>query len=285
MERGVIASPGIITIHGDGFTMERSISPQEVRYYAMYWDKVVIPGSNLVYIGIPEEDLLIESGVIERPRVQFSGRWSGVDVGRSFAIAQATVAEKLIQEDKSTDWVIHQIGTDLSVPSDYRDRRNALRFELVNLLPVPSADVPIVDVLEFKYRRADELNNLHSKIESAYLEALKSPDPDLSERLAISELSEAIRDLQKASSERWNRTSQFDFSVDLNIDGGHLIQSMAAGAVIDTLTHGLHIPIATVIGGIASMLRFKAGYTTSFRPAANQDKLAYLSHARDERLL
>ncbi len=71
MSRGVIAAPAIINIQGDGFTMERALSPQEIRYYALYWDRVVIPGNNLVYIGLPDEELLIESGVIERPRVGF----------------------------------------------------------------------------------------------------------------------------------------------------------------------------------------------------------------------
>ncbi len=59
MDRGVIASPGIITPLSQGFRMERSISPEELRYYVMYWDKVVIPRNNLVYIGVPEEEDLI----------------------------------------------------------------------------------------------------------------------------------------------------------------------------------------------------------------------------------
>ena len=104
MSRGVIAAPAIINIHGDGFTMERGLSPQELRYYLLYWDKVVIPGTNLVYVRLPEEDILIESGVIERPRVGFKGSISGADLGHSFAVAQSLVAKKLMEEDRSIDW-------------------------------------------------------------------------------------------------------------------------------------------------------------------------------------
>lgn len=285
MQRGVIASPAIISIHGDGFTMERSISAEELRYYAMYWDKVVIPGSNLVYVGIPEEDVLIETGVIERPRVGFSGAWGGADIGHSFALAQAAVAKKLIEEDKATDWVIHQIGTTLSLPSEFLEKRNTLRLDLINLLPVPSGDVPIVDVLEFKQRRADELNSLHLRLEHAYLEALKSPDQDLAGKLAIRELQEAIRDLQTVTSEKWQRTSKFDFSIELNLDGSRIAQGVAAGAAFDFFSTGLAIPIGSIIGGVASVFKLKANHGSTFIPAAKLDKLAYLSHAQTERLL
>lgn len=285
MQRGVIASPAIISIHGDGFTMERSISAEEVRYYALYWDKIVIPGSNLVYVGIPEEDVLIETGVIDRPRVGFSGSWGGADLGHSFALAQSAVAKKLIEEDKATDWVIHQIGTTLSLPSEFLERRNTLRLDLINLLPVPSGDVPIVEVLEFKHRRADELISLHLKLELAYLEALKSPDQDLAAKLAIRELDEAIRDLQSVTSEKWQRTSKFDFSVELNLDGSRLSQGVAAGAAFDFFTNGFAIPVGAIIGGVASVFKLKASHSSAFIPAAKKEKLAYLSHARTEHLL
>lgn len=39
MTRGVIAAPAIISIHGDGFTMERGLSPQEIRWLSGWIDK------------------------------------------------------------------------------------------------------------------------------------------------------------------------------------------------------------------------------------------------------
>ena len=86
MQRGVIASPAIISVLSDGFKLHRSISAEEVRYYAMYWDKVVVAGSDIVYVEIPEEDVLIETGVIERPHVRLYGTLEGAAVGHSFAL-------------------------------------------------------------------------------------------------------------------------------------------------------------------------------------------------------
>ena len=227
MTRGVIAAPAIISIHGDGFTMERGLSPQEIRYYTLYWDKVVIPGSNLVYVGLPEEEILIESGVIERPLVGFQGSFGGAQIGNSFAIAQSEVAKKLMEEEKSTDWVLHQIGNKLTIPDGYIEPKNALRFELVNLLPVPDGTTPIADILEFKERRRSEFNALHECIELAYIEALKCPDPALGASKAIRDLKENVANLDAVSSEKWKRTSKFDFATEFNLDGGKIVNGIA----------------------------------------------------------
>lgn len=285
MTRGVIAAPAIISIHGDGFTMERGLSPQEIRYYALYWDKVVIPGSNLVYVGLPEEDILIQSGVIERPRVGFQGSFGGADIGNSFAVAQSAVAKKLMEEEKTTDWVLHQIGNNLSIPKEYIEQINSLRFELVNLLPVPDGTTPIADILEFKERRKTEFNALHECIELAYIEALKCPDPDLGASKAIRELKESIENLEAVSSEKWERTSKFDFATEFNLDGGKIVNGIASGAAFDFFTNAFTLPVGSIIGGVASIFKFKAGYSSSFKPAANNSKLAFLSHANNERII
>lgn len=285
MTRGVIAAPAIISIHGNGFTMERGLSPQEIRYYALYWDKVVIPGSNLVYVGLPEEEILIQSGVIERPRVGFQGSFGGADIGNSFAVAQSAIAKKLMEEEKSTDWVLHQIGNKLSIPKEYIEQKNSLRFELVNLLPVPDGATPIADILEFKERRKTEFNALHECIELAYIEALKCPDPDLGVSRAIRELKKSIENLDAVSNEKWERTSKFDFATEFNLDGGKIVNGIASGAAFDFFTNAFTLPVGSIIGGVASIFKFKAGYSSSFKPAANNSKLAFLSHANNERII
>jgi hypothetical protein len=282
MSRGVIAASAIINIHGEGFTMERGLSPQEIRYYALYWDKVVIPGSNLIYISLPEEDVLIESGVVERPKVGFQGSFGGADLGNSFAVAQAVVAKKLMEEDAATDWVLHQIGNKLNIPKEFVEAKNSLRFDLINLLPVPDGVTPIADILEFKQRRSVELNALHNAIDTVYIEALKCPDQNLGSSIAIQELKNSIENLDAVSNEKWGRTTKFDFTTEFNLDGGKIIQGIASGAAFDFFTNAFTLPVGSIVGGIVSMFNFKASYNSSFKPAANNSKLAFLSHAHKE---
>lgn len=285
MSRGVIAAPAIINVHGDGFTMERILSPQEIRFYTLYWDKVIIPGSNLVYVQIPEEEILIQSRVIERPKVALQGSWGGSDLGKSFAIAQSVVAKKLMEEDRGTDWVLHQIGNKLHIPNEFSDLRNSLRFDLVNLLPVPEGTTPIIDILEFKQKRSCELNALHNAIDAAYIEALKCPDPSLGATSAIRELKTSIQNLNTVSKENWGKTSKFDFTAEFNLDGGKIIQGIASGAALDFFTNGFTLPVGSIVGGLVSMFQLKAGYSTSFKPAGNNTKLAFLSRACTEGIL
>lgn len=246
---------------------------------------MVIPGSSLVYIGIPEEEVLIQTGVVSRPRVQFSGSFSGAEVARTFAVAQAIVAQKLITEEKSTDWVVHQFGHSLVLPPGFAKQLRTLRFELIELLPVPSASVPIPDILEFKERRRDELGNLHKCLDDAYLEALRSPDAGLGSKIAVANLKAAITALDLVSTESWKRTGKYDFSAELNIDGGRVVQGAAAGAAFDFFLTGLTIPVGTVVGVVASLIKLSAKASSTFEPAQGQLKLSYLSRARDEKII
>ena len=285
MQRGVIAAPAIIHAHENGFRLERSLSPEELRYYALYWDKVVIPASNAVYIGIHEEEVLIQTGVITRPTVQFAGSFFGAELAHTFALSQAEVAKKLIAGEKTTDWVMHQFGPYLSLPTGFAKEVRTLRFELVDLLPVPCADVPIPDILEFKERRRDELSGLHKCLDDAYLEALRSPDVGLSGKIAVDNLKAAIAALDTVSTERWKKTRKYDFTAELNIDGGRVLHGASAGAVFGFFLSGMTIPVGTIAGAALSMIKLSAKSSLTFEPAQRQLKLSYLSRARDEQII
>jgi hypothetical protein len=285
MERGVIASPALIDITFDGFTMKRSISSEEIRYYALYWDKIVIPGSNLVYVGVPEEELLIETGVIERPRVSFGGSWGGSDLGHSFALAQSKVAEGLIKSNDDCDWVLHQMGRTLALPTQFQVQQRNLRFDLINALPVPSGDTPIEDILDFKYRRKDQLGDLHQSLDALYVDVLNSPDPSFASLKAVSDFKKTISDLNKVSGERWKKTTKYDFSAQLNLDGGKLVQGVAAGAAFDYFSNPIDLPLGAIAGGLISMFKLQAKVSSTFEPAKNQSTLGYLTLAHKEKVI
>lgn len=284
-KRGVIASPGIIHVQEQGFTLERSISPEELRYYALYWDKVVIPGSNLVYIGIPEEDILIQSGVVERPRVQFVGSFHGVEIAHSFAMAQSVVTKKLIEEDPATDWVMHQFGPALALPPEFTKERRTLRVDLLSALPVPDMNVSIADILEFRERRRDELGELHACLDEVYLEALRSPDPALAGKTAVVRLEAARSMLDDVASERWKVIRKYDLATELNIDGSRVMQGIASGAAFDFFRDGMTVPLGVIGGALASIIKFSARRSITFEPAHTQLKLGYLAKAANERII
>lgn len=284
MDRGVIASPGIIQRLSQGFKMERSLSPEELRYYIMYWDKVVIPGNNLVYIGLPDEDILIQSGAIERPRVGFSGSFGGDQVTDAILSCQSLVAKELVK-DKSVDWVIHQLGSECSFPNGYNQRRNIVRVDLASILPVPDKDTSIYEILEFKENRKDELKNLHNHLDSLYELVLTAPDSELAAKKSMSELASVISDLTVVTAEKFTKTRKFDLSAELNLSGKDIAVGMASGSLIDFFALGMDIPLATIAGAIISTIKVTSKATSTFQPAAHNSKLAYLSTAINDGLV
>jgi hypothetical protein len=198
MDRGVIAAPDIIRPLEQGFVMERSISKEELRYYILYWDKVVIPGNNLVYIAVPEEEELIASQAIVRPRVQFQGTYQGSQVTDAVLGCQTLVAERLVQ-DKTADWVLHQVGDSLALPPNFASQRDTIRVALANVLPVPDAEIPVHEILKFKQNRKDELTELHDSLDELYFEVLNSPDEGLATKKAVLRFQSAIQNIDKTS--------------------------------------------------------------------------------------
>jgi hypothetical protein len=284
MERGVIASPGIINRLPKGFQMERSLSIDELRYYILYWDKVVIPGNNLVYIGLPEEEQLIKSGAVERPSVGFTGRFEGDQVTNAILSCQSVVAQELVK-DKTKDWVIHQLGGECQFPNGFNQRRNIIRVDLASSLPVPTGDVNIYELLEFKEKRKDELYSLHAHLDDLYEQVLSSADQDLASKRAISDLAKSIADLDCVTNEHFDKTGKFDLSAELNLSGKDISVGAASGALIDFFATGMTLPIATIAGALISTIKVQSKATNTFQPASKNSKLAFLANAKREVLV
>ena len=172
MKRGIVATPGILHKLPQGIQMERSLNFDELKYYILYFNKVVIPSNNGLYIGLPNEKELIESNLIERPNYNVSGL---IDYALLTKI-QTTELERLQKINDNTYWNLHQIGGDSIIASN-EDlvKKETIKFKLLNVLPVPSQDVSIDELSKFKEKRSDEFNSLHETIDNLYLDILKSP--------------------------------------------------------------------------------------------------------------
>lgn len=285
MIRGIIASPLKMDLVQDGsFDVKGNLSNDELRYFILYWDKVVIPGNNIFYMRIPDEDQLIKTGAIERPLIGINGKFSGNQVREVILRSQGLLAKELLK-DKKTDWVIHQIGEERSFPEGFKERRNIIRLDLSSMFPVPIGEINIDDLLEFKLRRKDELKELHSYLDSLYETILSSPDQDLASKRVISDLSSALSNLDQVTKERFKLFKKFDFSIELNLKGKDIATSIASGAAFDFFTPGIEIPLASVAFALMSTLSIKSKASNTFQPANKRTKLSYLSRCSEEGII
>ena len=197
--RGIIATAAQINLQPNGFSIDSKnggLSENDIKYFLLYWDKIIIPSNNFVYVEIPYEKDLVESNIIERPKISFQGSFSGSEIGKAMLYGESKIVEEKIN-DKKVDWTIHQFNNQLILPDNKIIKKRIFKFELMNMLPVPNDNVPIYDLIDFKERRKDEFLALHKTLDDLYFEILKSPDSNLMQLQTIKTLKKIINDIEK----------------------------------------------------------------------------------------
>ncbi|WP_256852739.1 DUF6236 family protein [Pantoea sp. Fr+CA_20] len=201
MFRGVITSPAVLVpIPGGGFESRGSLNLTDLNYYSLYWDRLVVPDNHVVRYRLPLEEHYIGEGILVRPMV---------DVDNSDELIRKTSEKqiellKLYREEKRTDdWFIHDMGQETALIKVYDESKKSLRIKLINALPVPSDDVPLVDVLEFKRRHSSALSDLHNYLDEVYKQVLYCPDDPLFEAKAYSKMEAVIKAINQLSQKRW----------------------------------------------------------------------------------
>ncbi len=80
MKRGIITTPSILTeLPNGGFKQERNLNIDEIKYYSLYFDHVVIPTNNFIHFFVEQEEELINLKLIERPRYNIIGTLNSND--------------------------------------------------------------------------------------------------------------------------------------------------------------------------------------------------------------
>lgn len=284
MQRGVVVSSELITRNKNdsGFTIQRTINPVEMNYLALYWDKIVIPSNNIIYTGVANEEVFMDSGVLERPRYSVNGSFNTDDYPDLQVRLQSKTVDTLREKNPSSDWRIHQFGGDfLSRDSFFSE---SSRVELANLLPVPSVDVHIHEILEFKERRKAELEALHSYSDDLYLEILNSGDPDLTKAKAISKLKQAISDIDKLNNEGWRSPIKFNLQISNEVDIAKIKSLYLTVAGAATTGHPLE---SLIVGGLCTFLEGFVSLKVGLQSvrSGGDNELIYLSSARKEKII
>src|SRR5574341_580100 len=86
-------------------------------------------------------------------------------------------------------------------PDKDSETKTAVGIELFRALPVPSQDVPIAEILEFKRKRWDELLRFRHAMDGLYDKAINSQDVPGAIEYAVDEIGMSLRDIYKAMNE------------------------------------------------------------------------------------
>lgn len=286
MERGIVTPAMEIVSEGDSVSMRGGIPPEKCRYYALYWDKVVVTDSNIFGTGLSDDLQLLEgAGIVrkETARMNLNGTFNGSDLANMHFQGLAEVSANLTNRNPG-QWAIHQSGDQLIVPASMSKDLITADFELTRCLPVPKSDVPLDRLLEFKLKRTDELIALRTTLDELYLEISKSADIPRSKIVQIQRLEQAISDLDKVAKQSWGYRLLASRKVSLDLNYG----SVKNGAVTAGLVGAAFSnPLAGILVGTAhalvSSLKFEVSISNQLEsPQGKQLELSYISSIKNE---
>lgn len=171
------------------------------------------------------------------------------------------------------------------------ERGPIIEIDLYQAIPVPIADVPIEDILNFKFKRQDELMRFRHAMDGFYLSIINSKDIPREKTHKIEEIELSLHDLIAVMKEsRWRIIlSNRDISFNLP-EPSELMKNIQAGSVGGALL-GIMIGLPEIgaaigagCGVLTSFIKMKVKLE-AFKPRRIPDNLQdfeYLYYAKEE---
>lgn len=281
MDRGIVITPSFTfdgsTLHFPGLV---GIEPINLKHYLLYWDKIEYPNNNIIHIGTsPDEQFLIDTGILTRSNITFSG--FNINVGQAYILAQIIAFQKKSEQEPGV-WSISQISNNLFIPHELSTKEKTIEIELYKTLPSPSDDVSFECILDFKEKRKSELQAFRNLLDEMYLEIISSADIPRSKTKTIERLENAIKDLHSVSSESWTSKLLSGFKVELNIP------SLAGQAIVGAgvaSKFGFSPVLGAAIGAVGAAIKFEYVVSPKTQKIPNNLKdYAYLHYMENELL-
>ncbi|WP_318444548.1 DUF6236 family protein [Photobacterium leiognathi] len=232
MERGIVLSPQFSFLPTGEVFFKSAVDEMELRKYLLYWDKINVPKSSFLDFDCHQFRFLQKAGVLERTpygqeynmyalgmnnsrnlMMRNIGLGQGVGLARiddctnihldryaGDEILRAHEDVYMLLESKNKGcWSKGQVASEL-MSFDAEDKQS-LEFNLYNLLPVPSVDTPLGDILEFKTRRYDELLAFRIYLDELYQSIISSADIPRAYNTEMTKLELSLRDLNRTMKE------------------------------------------------------------------------------------
>lgn len=226
MERGIVLSPKFSRLPTGDVLFKSAVDEFELRKYLTYWDKIDVPKSSFIEFDCHQFRELEASGHLSRTvygekrypigakishchQTYLGGIFSAeIDDCTNLTINKAC-GEQILKAHEDVymlrsgkepgQWSKAQVSTDLI--SFNAEDKEAIEMELYNMLPVPNAETPLEQILEFKVKRHDELVAFRGYLDDMYQQIIGSADIPRARNTQLNRLERAIRDVDKTMKE------------------------------------------------------------------------------------
>lgn len=224
-----------------------------IRKYLLYWDEIDYPDNNFVSVDAGSDmQYLIDSGVASRTRVSFQGSVNSGS-GEFFLSAQQAAFDQHNQSDPGA-WSLAQ-PVDEPIFANAQSSL-AIEYELYNALPVPSNDVPLNEILEFKAKRRDELLALRVFLDEMHEEVISSANIPRAKNTQLRKLELSLKDVDRVLGEHGIGKMMTSLRGYIAGEYGNILGAGGAGSYVGTL-----IGIDPVTAGVLG-----AGFAFAIKP-------------------
>lgn len=253
MTRGIIVTTPF-RVTDSTVEIEVEFDPIALRQYALYWDKIDSPDNNVHQVGARGESaeitFLRSAGILERSMHRLP------PFTRNPAWTMATMqhnAFKIRSHVQPGVWSMAQLSSRLVSPNVGNCDTSYVEVELYKAIPIPTIDVALEDVLNFKELRKDELLHFRSAMDDLYQKTLASSDFPRAKMQAHEHLSQSLEALHRVYSETFPARLLSSLKVELSASASSI---MALGGAAAAEPLGIPISLGAAAGAIAAAIKF-----------------------------
>ncbi|HEF5874758.1 TPA: hypothetical protein SAY52_005437 [Burkholderia cenocepacia] len=272
--RGIVISCPMEVREGHVLTKSSMLDPQELRFALLFWEKLAWPTTRAVsFPGGPDAEFLEGAGVLSRPMYEFNGA-----IGDVLARAQMQALADLNDRDPGA-WAIAQGENSLILTASTMQVGNGAYVELHRAIPIPTVDVPLNEILEFRERRRDELLVLRRELDTFVSDIESAEDHAVALAKHIASIDSACADLLKLGREWRFPVLLSNIKASVSLGMRTLVPAFGAGWAAG-ISYGMPAAIvAAGVAGAACSLELKADLSlrTIKRPMS-PFRYAYRAH-------
>lgn len=272
--RGLVVSPPL-EIEGSRILAKSSnLDPQELRFSLLFWDRLVWPSSRAIHFTSGADEQFLESaGVLTRPEYTFNG-----DVAQGIAKGQFQAYQDLERSEPGC-WALSIGENSLLLKDGSAVEGKGASIELFRAIPIPTLDVPLAEILEFRHRRHDELVLLRHYLESLVEEVGAATDKQLALQTRVAEVDAACAALLIVSKEWRFPMYLSNIKASFNLSPVKFLPAVAGGWKLGEPYGLAAATAAAAAAGAASTLEVKGdfGLRSTVRPAS-PFRYSFLAH-------
>lgn len=284
--RGIVALLGTEVMKGKdmsiSFNFNTDIFSQKLREYLLYWDEIDFPINNILSVeGTPDMDYLQNVGVLKRSKTNIEVGETQFEIEDIIDIMLKSQMQTFLNNNKeqSGSWSLAQPNSKLFLPKESSIQTRTIEIELYNSLPIPTGEVSIEDILEFKERRIDELSEFRYCMDNLYEEILSSNDSERSIEKNITLIQRKIIDIDRLMNESMFKKIVGSMKVNINLS-----DAFSKGALGILAGKAFNVPFeGAIIGAASSFIKLDLEFINQPKTLPPELKdYAYLYYSQKE---